>query len=341
MKRCKICGSVVHIESNTCPNCGGHRFDVMDVKVCPLCGKVNDINSTYCEYCGKSFCIDGTVSGYERGAVGGYAAPAPSSACAQPSQTPEADRAMSDYVALRPEIASDGREKKYAYYVSDENVPVVILPTFDTDSEKNIKVEIVLMPRERRPEEPEVAEPAAEAAMPAPEDGTRMQFSSEPKKELFTERKISRKAQVWISVLLAVLAAGALVGFFLPLVGPDKVSGLSLILGMFGWSESGEVVYNLLKAEGTMGFITLAGVAAMAGLLLVTLILDLCFLRHKRGKKAVLILIAALALAAFALFMVGNFLVLEITFAGIGMGAYFVLAGLVLNLLLTCLLYDR
>ena len=55
MKQCKVCGTLVHIDSNTCPSCGNHNFFVLDVKICPLCGKVNGISNSFCEQCGKPF----------------------------------------------------------------------------------------------------------------------------------------------------------------------------------------------------------------------------------------------------------------------------------------------
>ena len=336
MKRCKICGSVVHIESNTCPKCGGHSFDVLDVKVCPLCGKVNDINSSFCEYCGKDFGYAGGYAGdpgYGYGGAG--AAGEPESA--RPSD--DAERAALKYLTLRPEITSDGREKKYAYYVSDEKVPIVILPTFDTDAEKSVKVEILMVP-ERRGEVPAAGEPAegaAQAPAPAP-DGTSVQFPAE-KKPLFVEKKSSAGVQGGITVFLTLLALASLAGFFLTMMG--GTSGLNLLLGMCGWNEEGAAVVELIKAGGMLGTASYISFCAMSGLLVLCVVLQVAFLRHKRYKKALLILLELIAIVAFGVVLAGNFLVLKASFATIGLGNYLIGGGLILQLLFTALLYNR
>lgn len=342
MKRCKTCGTVVHIESNTCPNCGSHGFEVLDVKVCPLCGKVNDIASTFCEYCGKSF--DGgfseDLSGMDE--PGGYAGEigTPEEPVFNRKQTiTDSERAMLHYLTLRPEISSDGKEKKYAYYVTEENVPIVILPTFDTEREKNIKVEIMMLPENRQAPAGSVVERAEGESR---EDGMQLQLPREPKKrELFSERKVSRKAQVWFSLLLTLFAVGALVGFFLPLAGAGKETGLSLLLGMIGYHDAGQAVVELMKGGGILGILMYVGVLALFSVALLTVVLNLCFLRHKRAKKVVLVILWILAIVAAVLVIVGNAVVLEVSMAGMGIGIYVAAGCSVVGLLATFVLYDR
>ena len=344
MKRCKTCGTVVHIESNTCPNCGGHGFEVMDVKVCPLCGKVNDISSAFCEYCGKSF--DGGFSedlpyGMEPGGYeerGGTASS--EQAFGGKTQMTDAERAMLHYLTLRPEVSTDGREKKYAYYVTEENVPIVILPTFDTDREKNVKVEIMMIPDNRRVPADSVAEGTGSGS--AGEDGMQLQLPKETRRQdLFAERKVSRNAQIWFSLLLTLFAAGALVGFFLPLAGAEKASGLSLLFGMIGYHDAGQALVELMKDGGIPGILMYVGVLALFSFALLLVVLNLCFLHHNRAKKVILVIVWILAIAAAVLVIVGNAVVFDVPWGAMGIGSYVAAGCSVVGLLATLVLYDR
>ncbi|MDD4002744.1 MAG: hypothetical protein PHE12_00885 [Clostridia bacterium] len=166
MKQCKVCGTSVHIESNTCPSCGNHNFYVLDVKICPLCGKVNSRTSVYCEQCGKQF-VGAQGQNYnakkpvnvsarppvyrERQQViapppeKDYEIEKPVVKIAKPEET-VAERAYKDFIALKPEIKESGDNTEFAYYVngSAEKLPVVILPKFAKTQGKNILVNIVV-----------------------------------------------------------------------------------------------------------------------------------------------------------------------------------------------------
>lgn len=133
MKQCKVCGTSVHIESNTCPSCGNHNFYVLDVKICPLCGKVNNRTSIYCEQCGKQFVaaqgqpynVKKPVNMQSRPPV--YRERQQEIVAPSPAPSPEkeyeiekpvvkhvkpeetaAERAYKDFIALKPEIKESG-----------------------------------------------------------------------------------------------------------------------------------------------------------------------------------------------------------------------------------------
>lgn len=184
MKQCKVCGTLVHIDSITCPSCGNHSFFVLDVKICPLCGKVNRKTSSFCEQCGKQFSVPQGVG------AGVYAVKKPplnvrpiayrekeqkepykeqykepvkepvKESYKEPEKDFEvidkpaiknkpqdlAERAYKDFVALKPQISENDDVSEYSYYVQGDGdkLPVVILPKFAKTQGKNIIVNIVL-----------------------------------------------------------------------------------------------------------------------------------------------------------------------------------------------------
>lgn len=165
MKQCKVCGTLVHIDSNTCPSCGNHNFFVLDVKICPLCGKVNNITSSFCEQCGKQFVTAQGASPYinklpPRNPV--YRDRQPQKRAEQekdyqiekplnavkPLSIEEnaAERAYKDFMALKPEVAEKEDCSEYSYYVKGDanKLPVIILPKFAKTQGKNILVNIVV-----------------------------------------------------------------------------------------------------------------------------------------------------------------------------------------------------
>ena len=346
MKRCKTCGTIVHIESNTCPNCGEHGFEVLDVKVCPLCGKVNDVNSAFCEYCGKSFEIGYPAGGYPRldpdllppeEDLPERRMPETDEGFGARRELSDAERAMLHYLTLRPEVSSDGKEKKYAYYVTEETVPIVILPTFDTEKEKNIRVEILMIPDGRQAPAGSVVERDEEGG-----DGMQLQLPRVSKRrDLFSERKVSRRTQTLFSVLFTILALGAFVGFCLPLAGPDRTAGFSLLLGMIGYHEGGQAVIELIKAGGALGVCMYVGLLALFSLTLLCTVLNLCFLRHKRVQKIILLVLWALAFVAALLVMIGNIAVLKVPFGQMGAGLFVTFGCIIVGFVTTLILYDR
>lgn len=169
MKQCKVCGTLVHIDSNTCPSCGNHNFFVLDVKICPLCGKVNNITNTYCEQCGKQFAaahgssynnpprqpisrerMVRPVKSYERDVA------------PRPAAGDDINRMYKEFLALKPEIKENGDDAEYAYYVDGDpdRLPVVILPKFAKASGKNILVNIIVGGSDK------ASEPLAEEVKP-------------------------------------------------------------------------------------------------------------------------------------------------------------------------------
>jgi hypothetical protein len=151
MKQCKVCGTLVHIDSNTCPSCGNHNFFVLDVKICPLCGKVNNITNSFCEQCGKQFVtaqgnnpLSKQPIGRERMVkpVKGYE----HDGTLRPAADDDIDRIYRKFLALKPETKDSGDDVEYAYYVEGDpdRLPVVILPKFARASGKNILVNIIV-----------------------------------------------------------------------------------------------------------------------------------------------------------------------------------------------------
>ena len=170
MKQCKVCGTLVHIDSNTCPSCGNHNFFVLDVKICPLCGKVNNITNSFCEQCGKQF-VTAQSSGINKPAgrppisrermVNPQRPTEPQRPASRPPVRGESDidGIYKKFLALKPDIRENGDDTEYAYYVEGdpERLPVVILPKFAKTSGKNILVNIIVGGPEKS-EEPLVEE---------------------------------------------------------------------------------------------------------------------------------------------------------------------------------------
>lgn len=159
MKQCKVCGTSVHIDSNTCPSCGNHSFFVLDVKICPLCGKVNAITNSFCEQCGKPFKIaqgrafvKKTAVPLKRPAQNNYnnivktaeKVEKPSTAAVSVKEDN-----FKDYIELKPEIKHGDDHTEVAYYVEGnaDKLPVVMLPKFTKISGKNIVVNIIVNPK--------------------------------------------------------------------------------------------------------------------------------------------------------------------------------------------------
>lgn len=172
MKQCKVCGTLVHIDSNTCPSCGNHSFFVLDVKICPLCGKVNNITNSYCEQCGKQFVTAkgktpfktvqnrpvNTVykekpqfknnSYINNSTEQEYEIEKPVVKISKPLKVEEnaAERAYKDFIALKPEVVEKEDHSEYSYFVKGDpnKLPVIILPKFAKTQGKNILVNIVV-----------------------------------------------------------------------------------------------------------------------------------------------------------------------------------------------------
>lgn len=171
MKQCKVCGTLVHIDSNTCPSCGNHNFFVLDVKICPLCGKVNNISSSFCEQCGKQF-VAAQGNPYINKVIApktsisqslrerpvfkhldddrdkDYEIEKPQVKIAKSFKIEEnaAERAYKDFMALKPEVNEKDDYSEYSYYVKGDanKLPVIILPKFAKTQGKNILVNIVV-----------------------------------------------------------------------------------------------------------------------------------------------------------------------------------------------------
>jgi hypothetical protein len=191
MKQCKVCGTLVHIDSNTCPSCGNHNFFVLDVKICPLCGKVNSITSSFCEQCGKQFvtaqgamAFPNKVPQVQRNIYPNrpmvkrseeygknqeerdYEIEKPVIKSPKPLIFEEnaAERAYKDFIALKPEIANKEDCSEYSYYVKGDanKLPVIILPKFAKTQGKNILVNIIV---NNEPEKPDTGpQPASKTA---------------------------------------------------------------------------------------------------------------------------------------------------------------------------------
>lgn len=198
MKQCKVCGTLVHIDSITCPSCGNHSFFVLDVKICPLCGKVNRKTSSFCEQCGKQFSVPQ--------GLGAYAVKKPpvnvrpvvyrekeskeqKEPYKEPRKEPKEDyeiiekpavksdkseeiveKTYKDFVALKPRINEKDDVSEYSYFVKGEGdrLPVVILPKFAKTQGKNIMVNIIIGEQAAQEQHPAPAQPAEEP-QPQPE----------------------------------------------------------------------------------------------------------------------------------------------------------------------------
>ncbi|MCL1900982.1 MAG: hypothetical protein FWG51_01110 [Firmicutes bacterium] len=292
MKVCKKCKLSVNVNVVTCPECGEHDFKLEKLKICQLCGFVNKDANLYCDKCGKNFkeepseyAIATAVSLFEgAGAEGESRAEAGAeSEAAQKAAENEAQtsRSMQErYMELKPEIEKGDYLNKYAYFIptlSTKEKPMVVLPSFLDQADKNVEVYFVL---------------------PTPSDPDQLQMA---KAEITAEQDIERESKrryikVWKkerqisypSLAVFLLGFAMLFGFGFSFLG--DVTGLQILAGYFVDNGTGNVVLAFIDQAVSYIYIL------SAGIIVLSLFFSAIFMisRKTKTKKILLIICQAL-----------------------------------------------
>ena len=296
MKVCKKCKLSVNVDVVTCPECGEHDFKLDKLKICQLCGFVNKEANLYCDRCGKNFkedpseyAIATAVSLYEGGGSENASRPdSPQNENAADnthSDTPQKLSMQERYLELKPEIEKGDYLNKYAYFIptlSAKEKPMVVLPSFLDQADKNVEVYFVLP----TPSDPDQLQ-MARAEITAEQD-----IDKESKGRYFKVWKKVRKIS-YSSLFVFLLSFAMLFAFGFKFLG--EVTGLQILAGYFV-DNNGTVVLKFLESKDTAGQILSYIYLVSAGLIFLSLFFSAIFMisRKSKGKKVLLILTQAL-----------------------------------------------
>jgi len=297
MKVCKKCKQNVNVDVVTCPECGEHDFKLEKLKICALCGFVNKDVNLYCDKCGKNFkeepseyaiatavsLVEGT--GEENAGGSGIAAETKN---LNAGDTQKNASVKERYMELKPEIEKGDYLNKYAYFIptlSTKEKPMVVLPSFLDQADKNVEVYFVL-PTPSDPDQLQMAKAEITAEQDIEKESKRRYIKVWKK-----ERQISYPSLFVFLLSFAMLFA---FGFKFSTAGIKEISGLQILAGYFV-ANDGTLVLSRIQAGNIGQFASFVYIIS-AGLIFLSLFFSAIFMisRKGKGKKVLLILSQAL-----------------------------------------------